>query len=253
METCFYGFHAIEEILKNLHSQNTKALLKYSKENSKVRRLIELAKRVNVGTERTSDGELERISDTTKHRGVVLVVREFIDRKNLSFKTMLQLLERKKDSVILVLDGITDPQNFGAILRSADQFGVDLVVIPSRRSVKDTPTVSRVSAGADVYVNISVVQNIPSAIEELKENNFWVYGADMNGEELFRADLKGRCAIVMGREGEGLHRLVRERCDKILAIPRMGHIDSLNVSVAAGIFLYEVRRQQLTVNNSFSE
>ncbi len=245
METCFYGFHAIEELLKRT---DVRGVLKYSKNNSRIRTLIELAKNRDVKLERASDRELDVISGSVKHRGVILIVQDLGDRKNLSFRTTLQLLKQKSDALVLILDGITDPHNLGAILRSADQFGVDLVVIPSRRSVKDTPTVSRISAGADVYVSISVVQNIPNAIEELKENNFWVYGADMSGEELFRVDLKGRCAIVMGREGEGLHRLVRNRCDRILSIPNMGHIDSLNVSVATGIFLYEIRRQQLTLN-----
>ncbi len=244
MSDCFYGFHAIEELLK---SGSVLGILKYSRENSRIKKLITLARKHGVECEEVTDSSLTKDCGDVKHvkhRGVVLVVREFLKKKNLPLKVILQLLEDKKSSVVLILDGITDPQNFGAILRSADQFGVEAVIIPAKRSVKDTPTVSRVSAGADNYINICVVQNIPSAIEELKENGFWVYGADMDGKPLFDVDLGGKCAIVMGREGEGLHRLVRERCDDILSIPSFGHIDSLNVSVATGIFLYEIKRQQ---------
>lgn len=145
---------------------------------------------------------------------------------------------------MLVLDGIMDPQNLGAILRSADQFATDMVVIPSRHSAQETQTVAKVSAGASAYVPLAVVPNIPSALELLKENGFWIFGADMEGQTTDTIDFGGKVCLVLGSEGTGLRRLVRERCDFLARIPAAGHVDSFNVSVAAGILLFEARRQQ---------
>jgi 23S rRNA (guanosine2251-2'-O)-methyltransferase len=144
---------------------------------------------------------------------------------------------------VVILDGITDPHNLGAVLRSADQFGVDLVVLPERRSAHLGDTVSRTSAGADRWVRTAAATNVSRAIAALQERGFWVYGADVEGAPAHTIDLTGNVALVFGREGEGLHRLVRESCDQLLCIPTTGKIDSLNVSVSAGILLYEVRRQ----------
>ena len=141
-----------------------------------------------------------------------------------------------------MLDGITDPHNLGAILRSADQFGVDLVIIPERRSVQANETVQKVSSGAAQYVKMSVVTNLSREIAYLKENGFWVYGADMSGNSSYEEKFSKRSVIVMGSEGDGISQLVRKNCDYITSIPMQGHIDSLNVSVATGILLYEYRR-----------
>jgi len=146
--------------------------------------------------------------------------------------------------LFLVLQEITDPQNLGAIVRTADQFAADGVVFPQRRSAGLGPVVSRVSSGADQYVNLFEVVNLVRAIEELKTHGFWIYGADMGGNKVSDAPLKGRIAIILGSEGRGIGPLVRKTCDGILSIPTGGKIDSLNVSVAAGILSYEIRRQQ---------
>ena len=146
--------------------------------------------------------------------------------------------------IVLVLDGITDPQNLGAILRSADQFGVELVVIPSRRSAQESQTVSKVSSGASEYVPLAVVPNIPAALQLLKENGFWIFGADAEGQPTDSLKLDGKVCIVMGSEGTGMHRLVRERCDFLVSIPAAGHVDSFNVSVSPESCLFETRRQQ---------
>lgn len=146
-------------------------------------------------------------------------------------------------AVILFLDGITDPHNLGAILRSADIFAVDAVVIPSRRTAAVTATVIEVSAGAANYVPLFQVVNLNRAIELAKKAGFWISGADMNGAAATEIDFTGRVGLVMGREGQGLHQQTAKLCDHITSIPMQGHIDSLNVSVAAGIFLFEIRRQ----------
>jgi 23S rRNA (guanosine2251-2'-O)-methyltransferase len=148
--------------------------------------------------------------------------------------------------VVLVLDEITDPQNLGAILRSCDQFSVSLVVIPERRSVQVNETVVKVSSGAAQYVPVSVVTNINRELEYLKANGFWVYGADMGGKVTYKTVFPKKTVLVMGNEGKGLSQLTQKLCDMLVSIPMTGHIDSLNVSVAAGILLYEIRRQQAT-------
>jgi 23S rRNA (guanosine2251-2'-O)-methyltransferase len=147
-------------------------------------------------------------------------------------------------ALILLLDEINDPHNLGAILRSADQFGVELVVLPTRRAARETQAVVTSSAGASLYVPLLSVPNLASGLESAKEAGFWAYGADLQGERLGEVRFEGRVALVMGSEGSGLRRLVRERCDALVRIPTGGHVDSLNVSVAAGILMYEVRRQQ---------
>ena len=147
-------------------------------------------------------------------------------------------------ALILFLDEISDPHNLGAILRSADQFGAELVVLPTRRAARETQTVTKTSAGASLYVPVCSMPNLAAGLELAKEADFWVYGADLGGRRLDEVGIEGRVALVLGSEGGGLRRLVRERCDALVRIPSGGHVDSLNVSVAAGILMYEIRRQQ---------
>jgi 23S rRNA (guanosine2251-2'-O)-methyltransferase len=147
-------------------------------------------------------------------------------------------------AVVLVLDHITDPQNLGALLRSADQFGVDICVRASRRAAPMTDAVARASAGASAHVWLATVANINTSIEQLRSAGFWVYGAHMEGEPAHTVKLQGRVAVVLGSEGTGLSRLTADRVDQLVSIPARGHVDSFNVSVAGGILLYEVRRQQ---------
>jgi 23S rRNA (guanosine2251-2'-O)-methyltransferase len=146
-------------------------------------------------------------------------------------------------SLVVLLDKITDPQNFGAILRSCDQFSVDCVIIPSRKSVTKNRTVLSASAGASTHVQVFTVSNLCSAMEMLKQKGFWIYGAHIEGKAIDTIGFNKKVAIVLGSEGEGLSTLVKKRCDELFRIPTKGHIDSLNVSVAAGIILYEIRRQ----------
>jgi 23S rRNA (guanosine2251-2'-O)-methyltransferase len=146
--------------------------------------------------------------------------------------------------LILLLDELNDPHNLGAILRSADQLAVDLVVATLRRSVSETPTVLRASAGASRYVSFLRVTNLVQALETCKRRGYWIYGADMAGEPVATHRFDGPVAVVMGGEHRGLRRLVKGACDFLVRIPTRGRVDSLNVSVAAGILMYEVRRQQ---------
>lgn len=240
-----YGFHAIEEALKKAGMGSTLYVQRQGGE--RIESLVREAKLTGkVAVKKLSKDELERMMPGADVRGAILdlggprrgasrlietTVEEFCDR-----------LGENDGALVLILDGITDPHNLGAILRSADQFEVDLVLIPERRSVQANETVVKVSSGAAQYVPLSVVTNLTREIKTLKDNGFWIYGADMAGEESYSMSFPARTAIVMGSEGNGISQLVRKNCDHIISIPMRGHIDSLNVSVATGILLYEFRR-----------
>ena len=234
---CYTGYHTIEELLKQ---EDIAGTLVFSKESGRVLKLIKLAKKIGIRVTRVSADEMDRMY---RNRDIALILTKIPENKSINFNEALKSIT-KDTALILILDEITDPQNFGAILRSADQFSVDLVVVSSRKSAGKNETVVKVSSGAAVYVPVAVVANIGHAIETLKKYGFWVYGADMSGISILKTNLSGKTAIVMGSEGKGLHRLIRERCDALISIPSNGHVDSFNVSVAAGIIMYEIRRQQ---------
>ncbi len=241
-----YGFHAIEEALKKAAAGSTLYVVRSA--GARAAQLEQQARFTGkVAVRKVSKQELERMLPGTDVRDAILDMggpRRGASRlTEVSVRDFCSSLEENRDYLVLVLDGITDPHNLGAILRSADQFKVDLVVIPERRSVQANETVVKVSSGAAQYVNIAVVTNIAREIDTFKENGFWVYGADMSGTSSYETDFAKRSVIVMGSEGDGISQLVRKKCDIITSIPMGGHIDSLNVSVAAGILLYEFRRK----------
>src|SRR5208282_5889456 len=217
---------------------------------------------VAVSRDRT-DNRLQNILDDCRAQGISVrfVPREDIDRETRTnthqgvmavtsrkeFAGIDELLEHPHGpyNFLLVLDGVEDPHNLGALLRSADGAGVDGVVIPERRAAGITGTVVKASAGASEHLSVARVVNIARTIEELKENNVWVVGLDERGEKSYdQLDYNMNCALVMGAEGKGLHDLVRRKCDMLVSIPMMGAISSLNVSVAGGIVMYEVQRQR---------
>ena len=172
------------------------------------------------------------------HNGVVADVSE---AKYADFE---EILEREKTKFVLILDGITDPQNFGAIRRVADGFGVDVVVIPQHESVGLTPAAVKASAGASEWVPVAQVTNLARTIESLKKRDYWVYAAAAKGKTPDAIDFGGRVALVLGSEGKGIRRNVLEHCDAVVSIPMSGHVDSFNVATAAAVLCYEVRRQQ---------
>lgn len=242
MQTGISGFHAIEEALKTGKGKGT---LYVSRKSARIESLIRLAEEKRVLVKRESDEALNKLAGQGhEHRGAVYLQRT-VKTKYKDVKAFIETVESMelKNSVVLVLDEITDPQNLGAILRSADQFAVDLVVLPERRSAKLSSTVNKTSAGASAYIPVVVVKNLRRSISELKEAGFWVYGADIKGTELQNVEFAERSVVVLGAEGKGLGRLILEECDHVVTIPTSGRVDSLNVSVAAGIMLYELRRQ----------
>ena len=256
------GFHAIEEKIKSLE-KNSKAILFYNKPGPRVKKIIAFAqslcesKKVLIECRQVETHELEKLVSTLPelardHRGIVLQLPgnqkeesnqiEFSDLK-IHLKNRISSKTENQKSVVVILDSITDPHNVGAIIRSCDQFGADLVVLPSRRGAStDSEIIGRSSAGASSWVPYMVVPNLIRVIELLKEEGYWIYGADAGGENLndLTVQKNDKVAIVMGSEGSGMSRIVRENCDKILSIPTCGKLDSLNVSVAAGILLYKI-------------
>jgi len=239
--TVYTGFHSIEELLKKKKSEG---VLYFSRVSGRNMNIADLAKKHNYKVAKVSDSEMLKIVGSNDHRGLAFV-KSFEAEKHRSenLESYLSSLQ-STNALVIILDGVTDPHNLGAIIRSSDQFYADMVLLPSRNSAKDNSTVSTTSAGADNYVNIDIVTNISRTMDKLKKAGFWIYGADMNGSSINKTNLTGRIVLVMGSEGKGLRELTRNKCDGLISIPSGGHVDSLNVSVAAGIMMYEIRRQQ---------
>lgn len=186
---------------------------------------------------------LDQLSETGKHQGVVAVAAAY------SYVEVEDILQSAKDKgeapFILLLDGIEDPHNLGAIIRTANLAGAHGIIIPKNHAVGLTATVARVSAGALNYTPVAKVTNLARTIEDLKKEGLWFVCADMGGTSMYQLDLKGSIGLVIGNEGEGVSRLVKEKCDMTAAIPMKGNIDSLNASVAAGVLAYEIVRQRM--------
>ena len=186
---------------------------------------------------------LDQMSDTGKHQGVLAYLAAY---EYAEVEDMLALArERKEAPFLILLDNIEDPHNLGAIIRTANQAGAHGVIIPKRRAAGLTATVAKASAGALHYTPVARVTNLGQTIEELKEKGLWFACADLDGETMYQCSLTGPIGLVIGSEGEGVGRLIREKCDFIVRIPMFGQIDSLNASVAAGVLAYEIVRQRL--------
>lgn len=186
---------------------------------------------------------LDQLSDTGKHQGVIAVAAAY---KYAEVEDILRAAKDKGEAPFLfLLDNIEDPHNLGAIIRTANLAGAHGVIIPKNRAVGLTATVARTSAGALNYTPVARVTNLARTIEELKKEGIWFVCADMGGTTMYRLDLKGPIGLVIGNEGEGVGRLVKEKCDMVASIPMKGDIDSLNASVAAGVLAYEIVRQRL--------
>jgi 23S rRNA (guanosine2251-2'-O)-methyltransferase len=238
------GFHAIEERIK---ADGAGGPLLVAKAGPRARELVKAALEKRIRVERVGTHELDRLAPD--HRGVVLRVDDGpFQAAGLPAGTpvedLIAGLGDRKEALAVILDEITDPHNYGAILRSCDQFGVDLVITRKRRIARYAEVIARTSAGASAWVPVAEAANLPRAVQDLKNAGFWIYGADMQGKTAWTLDLRGRIALILGGEGSGLSRLLRETCDGMAAIPARGRIESLNVSVAAGILLYEISRQR---------
>ncbi|MBP3702289.1 MAG: 23S rRNA (guanosine(2251)-2'-O)-methyltransferase RlmB [Lachnospiraceae bacterium] len=204
--------------------------------------ILREAKKAHTTTDFLSKERLDYLSETGKHQGVIAITAAY---DYSSVEDMLSLAkERSEAPFLFLLDGIEDPHNLGAIIRTANLAGAHGVIIPKRRAALLTGTVAKASAGALHYTPVAKVTNLVSVMEDLKKQGLWFACADMSGETMYRANLTGPIGLVIGNEGNGISRLVKEHCDYTVSIPMKGNIDSLNASVAAGVLAYEIVRQR---------
>ena len=236
-----YGIHSVAEALKARGRAFAWVGVAKERHDLRLQRVVEEARRQGVAVRFVGRAELDRMAGNNGHQGVVAVT----SAKQYNDLDDVIAARRGKHSLLLVLDGIEDPHNLGAILRTADAAGADGIVIPERRAVGVTASVAKSSAGASEYLPIAKVTNIARTLEDLKAKNLWVVGLDERGSQSYETlDYNMDCAIVLGSEGKGVHDLVAKKCDFLVSIPMLGKVSSLNVSVAAGVVLYEIVRQR---------
>lgn len=217
-------------------STNEDILRAFISKNFREQRIVDELKKRKVRIQFVDNRILDQKVDGL-HQGIVLEVEEY---KTYSLEYLLEKVKNKKNPVIVMLDHLEDPHNFGAIIRTCEALGADGIIIPNDRSVGVTGTVIKTSAGAIAYTTIVRVANLGSAIEKLKKNGFWVVGTDMNGEDYTKIDYNMPVCLVIGNEGHGMSKIIRNNCDFIASIPMSGKINSLNASVSCGIVLSEI-------------
>lgn len=258
MSSIITGFHAIEERVKSLSKKKedtAKYQLFYSKQGPRVKKILAEAEKSSLEIICVDDERLDELVENLPealqdHRGIVLCDNSEKKKSGnlIDIDSWIKTEIKKKEKLtVVLLDKITDPHNIGAIIRSCDQFGVDLVIIPEHNSVKDVinnEIIARTSAGSIVWVPIAIVNNLVRVVEKLKDAGFWVYGADAGGESCEKVNFADKTALIMGSEGFGIAKLLESNCDSIVSIPTCGKIDSLNVSVAAGVLLYDIFRKK---------
>lgn len=236
------GRNSVIELLKSGKDINRLYIQKGEKHGS-ILEIIKLAKKNKVIISEVEKSKLDKMANMQNHQGVIALVPPF------EYSDVEDILEeakkRNEDPFILILDQIEDVHNLGSIIRTAECSGVHGIIIPKRRAAQVNSTVNKTSAGAVQYMKIARVNNINETINYLKENNVWIYGTDMNGTSYYdEQDYKGGVGIVIGSEGSGMSRLVKENCDFLIKIPMKGKINSLNASVSAGIVMYEIMKQR---------
>lgn len=234
------GKNSVRELLKT-DADIDKILVQNGLKDAESKKLIALMRDRRVKIQFADSFVLDKESEKRMHQGFIAFVSDY---KYSSIESIIKLASSKDDSIVIVLDEISDPHNLGSIIRVAECGGVDGIIIPERRSAQVNDTVMRISEGGANHVKIARVVNLNTAIEKLKDNGFWVTGAELGGEDLYKADLTGKLCLVIGSEGFGIRKLVKENCDRIVTIPMRGKVNSLNASVACGIVLFEALRQR---------
>lgn len=242
MEDQVEGRNSVTELLKSGKDINKLYVQKGEKHGS-INEIIKLAKQNKVVITELDRAKLDQISESHNHQGVIAIVPPY---EYCDVDDILEYAKSKNESpFVLILDGIEDPHNLGSIIRTAECSGVHGIIIPKRRSVQVNATVNKTSAGAAQYVKVARVNNLTETIKYLKENDVWIYGTDIEGKCYYNEQkYNGGVAIVIGSEGFGMSRLVKENCDFLVKIPMVGEINSLNASVSAGILMYEVFNQR---------
>lgn len=241
-ESVIEGRNAVLEALRSGKTIDKVFVLEGSQDGP-VQTITREAKKRNVMIQFVKKERLDQMSTTGKHQGVIAYVAAY---SYAEVEDILALAREKgEDPFLFILDGIEDPHNLGAIIRTANLAGAHGVIIPKNRAASLTATVAKTSAGAIAYTPVAKVTNISRTMEDLKKQGIWFVCADMGGETMYNLDLKGPIGLVIGNEGSGVSPLVRKNCDFIASIPMKGDIDSLNASVAAGVLAYEIVRQRL--------
>lgn len=242
-----YGINSVTEALKARGRAFEWVGMAKERHDLRLQRLIEDLRKIGIPVRFLQRVELDRMAGNAAHQGVVAVTsaKQYNDLEDVI------AAKRDKFSLLVVLDGVEDPHNLGAILRTADAAGANGIIIPERRAAAVTGTVTKASAGASEHLPIAKVTNISRTVEDLKENNIWTVGLDERATQTYDAvNYNMDCAVVLGGEGKGLHDLVKRKCDFLVSIPMLGKVPSLNVSVAAAVVLYEVVRQRRTAQPS---
>jgi 23S rRNA (guanosine2251-2'-O)-methyltransferase len=235
-----YGFHAVEEAVRSGGRRVEAVLIAQRRPDPRLDALRQACQGAGIPVRRESPEQLTRLTGTDAHQGVAA---RMVPRKFDALEDLLQPAPHPR--MFLALDGIEDPHNLGALLRTADGAGMDGVILPERRAASVTPAVVKVSAGAAEHVRIARVTNTVRALEAMKRQNIWCVGLDERGTvEYDRYDFRDEFVLVLGSEGAGLHELVRRTCDHLLRIPMAGGVSSLNVSVAGAVVMYEAARQR---------
>ncbi|MDD5168582.1 MAG: 23S rRNA (guanosine(2251)-2'-O)-methyltransferase RlmB [Syntrophales bacterium] len=234
-----YGVNPVLESLQGDPKGIVKIIIAAGRKGPDTKKIITLASAYEIPVLFQDNTALERLTGRVSHQGVVGLCRE------QGYVSVDELIANRRPDMngdlVLLVDGVTDPQNLGALIRTAHCFGANGVIIPSHRAAGVTPAVVKASAGAVRYIPLSMAVNIGKAIDYLKEKGYWIYGADAGaGQDLGATSFEGRIGLVVGSEGKGIRPLVREKCDFLFSIPMVGKIDSLNVSVASGIMLYTI-------------
>jgi 23S rRNA (guanosine2251-2'-O)-methyltransferase len=243
-----YGINAVATLLRRSPERAEIIYLQQDLGAKRMARLNDPIKRSGVSVRRVSGAELEKLTQTEKHQGVAALAVESVRLQETEARTLIQSLD---SALILIFDEIQDPRNFGACLRTANAAGVDLVVTARSRTVSYTPVVSKVAAGAAEIQPVVEVANLARFLEYLKEEGIGLVGASADASDtLYDVDLAGPTAVILGAEGKGLRHLTRECCDSLVRLPMSGVVESLNVSVATGICLYEIQRQRRLATKS---
>ncbi len=241
MEDTVIGRNPVLEAIKSGRPID-KILIKKGKYEGSMVPLIKKAKEMGIIIQETDRAKLDALAEGENHQGVIAYVSA---HSYVSVDDILKNAEDKGEApFVIICDKITDPHNLGAIIRTANCVGAHGVIIPKRSSAGINSTVAKTSAGAVEYTGVAKVTNIADTIDKLKKKGLWIAAADMDGESMYKTDLKGALGIVVGSEGSGVSRLVKEKCDFIISIPMYGEINSLNASVAAGVVMYEAVRQR---------
>lgn len=244
-----YGIHAVRVLLTRYPQRVRRVLLASGRDAGRLAEIRTLAQRAGVQVAGADDALLAKLAEGERHQGVVAEIVPWAGDPETQLEEALEAAGAAP--LLLVLDGVQDPHNLGACLRSADAAGVAAVIVPRDRAAGLTPVVRKVAAGAAETVPLVPVVNLARTLRDLKERGVWLVGTDDAADKtLFEADLKGPLALVMGSEGEGMRRLTRECCDHLVSIPMAGAVESLNVSVAAGVALFEAVRQRSSAGSA---